>query len=440
MINTDLLKEKIFARFSFFGVNKQQELSRLVFEIALHEQVTPEAVLLSIPLEQRSFPRIKEAFVRRRFADLTARGILVDESFSMVDIDPANAVLLQPAPSFYPKRVYIEDDAKRSFLTDRAERLFPLAQFLSITSYKEDAKARSLDIKAYNRRTEDLFIVHEKHDFYKKCPCSPGVVGCGYHNVNLGVGCPFECSYCFLQNYTNAHGIVLPANIEDFFAAFKDYDQGVRVGSGELTDSLVFDHITEFSPRIVEFFRSHPKSVFEFKTKSVNIEKLLSVQGVSNIVVSWSLNPQVFIDREEHFTASLKDRLHAANRCARHGYRTAFHFDPIVPFKGWEEEYSKVIDLLFEYVPADSVAWISLGMLRMTQRQKKVIENRFPENTILSGEMLIGEDGKLRYHDSVRRDVYQKMLARLKKKCSKDTYIYLCMEPRSIWDVLKDAF
>ncbi len=439
MIDTDLLREKVATRFPFFGVNKQQELSRLVFEIASREQVTLEVVLSSIPLEQRSFPRIKETLVRRRFAELTARGILVDESFSMVDIDPANAVLLQPAPCFYPKRVYIENDVSRSSLADRVEHLFPLAQFFPITSYKEDTKERVSDIKGYNRRTEDLVIVHEKHDFYKKCPCSPGVVGCGYHNVNLGVGCPFECSYCFLQNYTNAHGIVLPANIEDFFTAFKGYDQGVRVGSGELTDSLVFDHITEFSPRIVEFFRDHPESVFEFKTKSSNIEKLLSVKGASNIVVSWSLNPQVFIDREEHFTAPLKDRLQAAKQCAQHGYRTAFHFDPIVPFKGWEGEYSKVVDLLFDQVPSDSIAWISLGTLRMTQRQKKVIENRFPENTILSGELLVGDDGKLRYHNRIRHDVYRKMLSWIKGRCSKGTYIYLCMESRSVWDLFKDV-
>jgi spore photoproduct lyase len=331
-----------------------------------------------------------------------------------------------------PRRIYIEDGLEKFELVRRLEAKFPKAHFTSIRTYKDHcAKARP-DISAYNRRTEELFVVLEKYDHFKPCPCSGGAVPCGYHNANLGFGCPFECSYCFLQNYTNAPGIVLPANLEDFFEAFATYQQHVRVGSGETTDSLVYDDLSGFSPRIVEFFSSHPKSMFEFKTKSDNINGLLGVNASSNIVIGWSVNPLHIIEQEEHFTASLGERLEAARRCAAHGYRTAFHFDPVIYTLGWEEAYAKVITDIFSVVPAESIAWISVGTLRMTPEQKKTIENRFPENTILDAELLAAEDGKLRYAYQVRLDIYRRMMTLLKEKKHALTRVYLCMETPSM--------
>ena len=88
---------------------------------------------------------------------------------------------------------------------------------------------------------------------------------------------------------------------------------------------------------------------------------------------------------------------------------------------------------LFRTVPPESIAWISVGTLRMTVSQKKVIENRFPENTILDAELFTAADGKLRYAPAVRLEVYRAMLAWINRKAVPSTQVYLCMEPASIW-------
>jgi spore photoproduct lyase len=317
-------------------------------------------------------------------------------------------------------------------LARRLADLFPKACFEVIESYKHFVAGKTFAPQDYNHRLETFFVVHERYDFFKACPCSNAVKSCGYHNVNLGFGCPFECSYCFLQNYTNAPGIVFPANLADFFKAFEGYRQDIRVGSGETTDSLAFDHITEFSPKLVEFFCRRPQTLFEFKTKSANVDRLLSVEAAPNIIVAWSVNPESVISQEEFFTASLAERLKAAGKCARAGYSTAFHFDPIVVYPGWERDYAEVVDRIFAAVPEEGIRWISLGTLRMTPEQKKMIENRFPENTILDAELLIAPDGKVRYHESVRRDIYRKMLGLLRQHTKREI-IYLCMEPVGMW-------
>jgi spore photoproduct lyase len=417
-----------------FGPNKRQEISRLVFEISKREHIAPDAVHNAIPVGCKSYSAIKDHLVKRRFPDAYKRGEKISESFPSVDIVPAHAMALrrrEKVPA--PKRIFIEDGLEKFELVRRLEAKFPKAHFSLIRTYKDHCAKVRTDIAAYNRRTEELFVVLEKYDHFKSCPCSGGAVPCGYHNANLGFGCPFECSYCFLQNYTNTPGIVLPANLEDLFEAFEGYQQRVRLGSGETTDSLVYDDLTAFSPRIVDFFRSHPKSIFEFKTKSDNVDGLLGIGAASNIVIGWSVNPPHIIEQEEHFTASLAERLDAARRCAAHGYRIAFHFDPVIHTSGWEEAYAKVATDIFSAVPAESIAWISVGTLRMTPAQKKTIENRFPENTILDAELLMAEDGKLRYAHKVRLDIYRKMMGWIREKAHASTQIYLCMETASIW-------
>ena len=97
--------------------------------------------------------------------------------------------------------------------------------------------------------------------------------GCGYNLINLGFGCRFECEYCFLQQYQNLHAILLPANLQEFLdkidaASFhKGPFSRPRMGSGEFTDSLVFDDLTHYSHTLVPFFRARPHLQFEFKTK-----------------------------------------------------------------------------------------------------------------------------------------------------------------------------
>jgi spore photoproduct lyase len=172
--------------------------------------------------------------------------------------------------------------------------------------------------------------------------------------------------------------------MDRFFEEFTHYKKPwMRIGTGEFSDSLMLDHITKYSPAIIEFFNNHKDAVFEFKTKSSNIDNLLKIKHSGNIVVSWSLNPQKIIDKNEFFTASLSDRLASAKECAKSGYKIGFHFDPIIYFKGWEREYGKVIDLLFSKIKPKDIAWISMGTFRFKPELKSIIENRFPENEIL---------------------------------------------------------
>ena len=113
-------------------------------------------------------------------------------------------------------------------------------------------------------------------------------------------------------------------------------------------------------------------AVLELKTKSVNIANLEGLDHRGRTIVAWSLNSPPIMAREEIRTATLEERLQAAARCAEWGYKLAFHFDPIILHEGWQEGYRQTIHRLFAAVPAESIAWISMGALRYLPALKKI--------------------------------------------------------------------
>ncbi|MCF6148264.1 MAG: hypothetical protein E3K37_06365 [Candidatus Kuenenia sp.] len=426
--NIDSLKTLIGKKYYYLGKNKQQEISRLIFEIAKREKVGFSDVLEQIPPPPHRFSFIKNYLLERRYPSFHQKGLKISQAFCDVDINPSFKVDLTTKPLIVPKQFFIEKSVLSTDTVQQIRDKFPDSTFTAIESYRDHVKNKEFSIIDYNKRLESFYIIREKFDFYKHCPCSNDSASCGYYVMNLGSGCPYECVYCFLQNYVNSPGIMLPANIEDFFAVFRNLKKDMRLGSGEFTDSLAFDHIMEYSPKIVNFFRQYPKSTFEFKTKSNNIQLLTSLQGTKNIIISWSLNPQKLIDTAEFFTASLDERLEAAQKCIEAGYRVAFHFDPIVCYRGWETDYELLINAVFDKIgEAENMAWLSLGTLRVSPQLKKIIENRFPETTLLDEELLTGFDGKLRYPTEVRSFIYNSMTSWIRKK-SKNVPVYLCME------------
>ena len=411
------------------GVNKRRELVRLVYEIAKRDGAPFSEIL---PAQKNlNFEYAKKQLLARRYP-VNFKTAAKDRFYlPKLELSPALQADLTPRP-FYPKTVYIETSVQDSELAARVRAAFPNAQF------KETDGKTQVGSPNFSRRLDTLLIHREKYDFLKPCPCSCAAACCGYNLINLGFGCRFECEYCFLQQYQNLHAVLLPANLDEFLnkidgASFRKgpFDRP-RIGSGEFTDSLVFDDLTRYSQKLVPFFRARPHLQFEFKTKSVNIGGLLEAGGCENVVVSWSVNSDKITDTAEHFTPGLSARLAAACEVARAGYRLGFHFDPVVIYDGWQQDYARTVEQMADTLPKDKVAWISVGTLRFSRELKKMIENRFPQNTILDGEFLLDFDGKMRYGDSQRKEVYQFLLPLL-RKVFPHTHVYLCMEdPRLV--------
>jgi len=430
MVDIHYLNKFVKEEFIEFGPNKHQEVTRLLYEISKRENRPFKQILSEMPNRSRRFADVKRFLIKRRFPNIDIRDSKNSYMLPKLEIDAGNQVKIKDKLVISPKHFVIEQSVKDTALVQRLKSLYPNAQYTVTAKSKDFFGKKSFTISDYNKRLETFTIIKEEYDFFKQCPCSKKSVSCGLHVVNLGSGCGFECTYCYLQDYINTPGIIIPANLEDFFDEFKKYKRDILICSGEITDSLIFDHMTGYSARIVNFFRPYPKTRFEFKTKGDNIENLLKVKGAENIIVGWSINPPFIIDSLEHYTASLDKRLKAAQKCVDHGYKVGFHFDPMIYYNHWEKDYYTLVKKIFDHIDPKRIDVISIGTLRMTPRLKKIIENRYPDNKILDEELLMSYDGKLRYPFEVRTQMYKKIDGWI-KDYGRDVYTFLCMEEKS---------
>lgn len=410
----------------YFGVNKRQEILRLIYEISKKEDLPP--LELSGQIDDWHYAKLKGSLLKRRYAETYGTQTKFGVYLPAIELKAATCAPVRKK-LFYPKKVFFEKKASGSYLLKRFKDFFPKAVFSEIGTLKEHIN-RSPRVKPcdYNNRRDSVYIVWEKFDFFKSCPCTKKAVRCNYHIFNLGFGCIFDCTYCYLQGYANNPGILFPANLDTFFSNYYKYKNSrMLIGSGEFTDSLMLDGITDYSSSLIEFFSKQKNATFEFKTKSPSIGNILKAKPAKNIVVSWSLNPDSIIKENEFFTASLTERIDAAAECAGRGFKVSFHFDPLIYFDGWRKDYTKLLDMLFMRISTKDILRISLGTLRFRPDLKKIIESRFPQNKILNEELILDFDGKLRYPFKIRLAMYN-FLAKKIRAHDKKINLYLCME------------
>jgi spore photoproduct lyase len=281
------------------------------------------------------------------------------------------------------------------------------------------------------------YIKKVKRPVIRPCPCAVDHISCNYVVISHILGCPYNCSYCFLHTFYGKDEIVVYDNPEDILAQLANYmksaDRPLRIGTGQFSDSLALDKKTGFSRRLIELFADQDKNLLELKTKSSEVDHLLDVKHNGKTVFAWSVNPEKIVKSDEEGSVSLERRLAAARKCSEAGYPVAFHFDPIIYYSGWEKDYRRVVDLIFSEIDPKDIAWISLGALRYHPELKDIIEERFPNSQINFGEMDMGEDGKMRYFAPIRVELFRKMQEIIQSH-SENVYIYLCMESPDIWD------
>ena len=287
-----------------------------------------------------------------------------------------------------------------------------------------------------------LLLSRNRGRFLKPCPATREYQCCGYHVINIGMNCPMDCVYCILQAYLNNPWLSFFVNRDDLIA---ELDEALalqdtafrRIGTGEFTDSMVLDRLTGLSKTLVEYIADQDNAVLELKTKTAEIHNLKGLRHNGKTIVSWSLNSSEIMQKEELRTASLEERLEAAARCADWGYRLGFHFDPIIYHPGWQEGYAQTIARLFEVVPRECIAWISLGALRFLPPLKATALERFPNTRFWHEEFVTGLDGKSRYFRGLRTEMYQRIVSELQSRVHGNTCVYLCMESDEIW---RDVF
>ncbi len=297
----------------------------------------------------------------------------------------------------------------------------------------------------YRRAKRTLFFTLRKGPFLSPCRCPAGADYrcCGYHTIQSASGCPFDCSYCILQQYlANNPFISIFANrdaVEKEIAVHLEEHRTLRVGTGELADSLALDDLLDESGFFAAMIARNgwqKKVTFEFKTKSAVVGNLITAKERfpdTDLVLGLSVNIERFHKSEERDTAPMSERIAAAQRFIAVGGRVALHFDPLIMQEYLLDEYRALVDRLFSDFDRRRIAWVSLGGLRYPVPMARLVRERWPESLPHLGELFPSrEDHKMRYFAPLRALFYRELVARIHLH-RPDVPVHLCMEKDFMW-------
>jgi spore photoproduct lyase len=361
------------------------------------------------------------------------RGELIPDYFPL----PLYPYILQTMEPYRPKKILVQEQSWQYPATrEILERLSGIPTETVRDADPRVSGAAGFPIAGANSG-DTLILMPYPGRFVKNCQGSGAEICCGYLIVSYAWNCHLECSYCVLQSYLSNEAMLVCTNIDQLVAEVKETlgrtRRVLRIGTGELADSLALDSVTHYSRRLIPAFASQPNGILELKTKTDQIANLENLDHRGRTVVSWSMNSRRVCETEERKAATFDERLAAAVRCQGWGYRLGFHFDPLIHYEGWEGEYREAVQEIFRAVDPDRVAWISLGALRFPPHLRELIQKRFPESRIPYGEFVPGHHGKLRYFRPIREEMYRKMEGWI-RAAAPEVFVYLCMESGAVWE------
>lgn len=329
-------------------------------------------------------------------------------------------------------RVYIEKGVASLERVTRLREKLKETEQIEIDNY-EDYFSRVHKPYLHKRNNLNLFIAAKKGLLVKEAPPAYGLSGEPHYYFTHSYNCIFECEYCYLQGYFNSPDIVLFVNYEEMLAEIKriaaeHYPAKVWFHAGEFSDSLALSHLTGEWEYFFEEFSNLSNTYLELRTKSASLRALKQARPAENIFISYSLSPGNIAGRLDRSTSTVQARIRAARALNERGFRTGFHFDPVIYTPTVLEDYRQLTAQLTEAVRPESIAYISIGVVRFTTDVYRQVRKNYPESALLDGEFIRTSDNLVRYIRPLRMRLLNDLRAILLKKGVKNEKIYLCME------------
>ena len=275
------------------------------------------------------------------------------------------------------------------------------------------------ELCTYNPDKEKIILRERKSPFVKLFNKTPQEVLCPhFYELILSNGCPFNCSYCYLQ--LTFRGQTQPTLFCNPWSTVQRELDSLSSGifsTGELADSLAI--IPPLLEPALEYFLKQSKKYLLLLTKSTNIELLLDRHPNPQVIVSFSVNASQISEKFEKGAPNPDCRLKAARELKKIGWRVRIRLDPIILENGlgvYEDICRRIADLEPELV--------TIGTLRQYPGLY-----RFARSAPRKG-LHRADDGRMRYSFSARSKTYKQIQEWLGFQPT------LCKETKDMWKAL----
>ena len=249
-------------------------------------------------------------------------------------------------------------------------------------------------------------------------------------------GCPHGCKYC-----AGGKVAIIFTNLEEFIeqqvipTAEQEPWQKVFMYNSCLTDTPCFEPEYGLSKLLVDYYATTRDQHYLIHTKSADVDFLCELDHQGHTIVLWSLTCETAARFIEPGTASPEERIEAARKCQEAGYPIRFKIKPIVPVKGWRDEYRRVIDMLFERTKPDNVGLFMLAWMGVEELKScidvSLLDPVYVKALEESAESMKGVTAGP-FPNWVRAEIYGFLFDEIRKH-DKDVPVFLCTESPEMW-------
>ena len=171
---------------------------------------------------------------------------------------------------------------------------------------------------------------------------------------------------------------------------------------GSITDPIALEHFTGNLKKCVEYFGSSENGRLRVVTKFDNVDSFLNINHNKRTKFRFSINTDYIINKFEHNTSSIEERIQAARKLAKAGYPIGFIIAPIMIYDNWKNDYNKLIqNLKGQFLDYNEEITFELIQHRFTSTAKDLILSRFPNTKLDMDEasrlLKWGPYGKFKY-------------------------------------------
>ena len=321
--------------------------------------------------------------------------------------------------------IYIEEEIKDHPRAIDISSKFKNARVLTINKFGELFNKKSQSFRL-QKRNPALILAKKAGRRVLPAPKGFGIGGHKNYYFSHMYNCLYDCSYCFLQGlYTSADYVVF-VNYEDFLEEIieksEENPSSVKTFfSGYDCDSLAFEKVSGFVKETLPLIARYPEVEVELRTKSVQLEPLISERPLQNCIVAFSLMPEELAQALDKKAPSIRRRISALQYLAEKGWPIGLRFDPLIYSHCWEDRYKNLIKMIVENLPLNSIHSVSYGPLRYPKKMFLEISKLYPEESLFS--FPISENkGFVSYGDKIETEMSNYLVEELSPYISQEKF------------------
>lgn len=262
----------------------------------------------------------------------------------------------------------------------------------------------------------------------------PRTVCPNFYVLSHANGCAFspQCTYCYLKSSLwHLGGQHVFTNIPRMLREVRRWIrrnnlESYVLNTGNLSDSLTFEFRRPIMRDLVELFREEAEArgrphtlLLVTKGGLRECRPLFALEPCANVVVSFSVNNPAAAARYERGAAPIAERIQAARRLKRAGWRLRIRIDPMI--QGYR--YAAIARQVRRLKPER----VTLGSLRAEPNL-----DRFVQKGLFADLEALPDGGLARYPLRTRLALYREALRELDGICP----IGLCEETYDVWNAL----